>query len=103
LELSSRQWFETDAMFQARIKVTQSNWERQLKQIKNSAAKKKTTATSTSTSKSTSATKWVLPGAKKPTGNAWSNTGGGSKNNKSNPKGSGGLFAAMMNDDSDSD
>lgn len=98
LELSSRQWFETDTMFQARIKVTQTNWEKQLKQL--NATKKKTSSSTSNSKSSSSATKWVLPSAKKPTGGAWSNTN--KSGQKSNTGGSG-LFAAMMNNDSDSD
>ena len=101
LESSSRQWFETDAMFQARIKVTQNNWEKQRKLMMNAAAKKKTSSTATSKTSSSAGTKWVLPGAKKPTSGsaAWSSNTSGQKSATTR----GGLFAAMMNDDSDSD
>jgi hypothetical protein len=97
LELSSRQWYETDSMFQARIKVTRTNVEKQIKLL--NQAKKKTSAPKASSSMSTAssnATKWVLPGAKK--SGAWTKP-----TSKSTSNGGSGLFAAMMNDNSDSD
>lgn len=104
LELSSRQWFETDPMFEARIKVTQSNWEKHRKQQAQNATKKKASSSAASTSKmsssSSSGTKWVLPGAKK--AGAWSTSKPSTKSSQAGTTGSG-LFAAMMNGDSDSD
>ena len=88
LECSSRNWFESDEMFQARAKASLLNWEKSRKL----AAAKKKTAPTTNASSSASA-KWVVPGAKKT--NAWAKP-----SQKAVPKG--GLFAQMMND-SDSD
>jgi hypothetical protein len=94
LEQASRGWFESDEIFQTRVRSCQENFQ---KSVMATTKTKKTTTTSTAkpTSALPSTTKWVTPGAKKQT--AWS------KPNK--PKtntGGGGLFAAMMND-SDSD
>ncbi len=103
LELSSRQWFETDSMFEARIKVTLSNWEKHRKQQTQNATKKKASSSAAPTSKtssSSSGTKWVLPGAKK--AGAWSTPKPSTKSSQAGTTGSG-LFAAMMNDGSDSD
>jgi hypothetical protein len=93
LELSSRNWFESDETFQTRVKASQMNCEKQLKQMANKkkAAPKAGSSNASSTSASS---KWVVPGAKK--SSAWTKPV-----TKSIPTG-GGLFAAMMND-SDSD
>jgi hypothetical protein len=94
LEQASRGWFESEEIFQARVRSCQENFQKSVM-----ATKTKKSTTTTTAAKPTSAlpstTKWVTPGAKKQT--AWS------KPNKSTTNtGSGGLFAAMMND-SDSD
>jgi hypothetical protein len=92
LELSSRNWFESDDLFQARVKASHLDWEKSRKQA---AAKKKTAPKVTATTGSSSAaTKWVVPGAKKTS--AWGQP------SQKGVKTSGGLFAQMMND-SDSD
>jgi hypothetical protein len=92
LELSSRNWFESDDMFQARVKASSVNWEKSRKQA---AAKKKSAPKATAvTGASSAATKWVVPGAKKTS--AWGQP------SQKGVKTGGGLFAQMMND-SDSD
>lgn len=90
---SSRGWFESDEAFQARVEASRAEWE-----AKNKKATKKKPAGAGGSGKSAlpATTKWVTPGAR--TGGAWSKPAA-----KKKAPSAGGVFAAMMMDDSDSD
>jgi len=92
LEEASRGWFESDEAFEARVEASRASWEANNKKT---AKKKPSGGASAGKSALPATTKWVTPGASK--GGAWSKPAA-----KKKQTGSGGLFAAMMND-SDSD
>lgn len=95
LENASREWFEGDEIFSVRVQVSRDAAAAKRKQ----AAKKKTPGAGASKSKPVK--KWVTPGANK--AGFW---GAAPKKKAPAPKPqatSGGMFAAMMGSDSDSD
>lgn len=83
LEEASREWFESDDAFDARVAATRSV----------AAAASKKTVKKKAAPSTTAATKWVTPTTKK--ASAWKTT-----KPKNKPKG-GNVFAAMMDSDSD--
>uniref|UniRef100_A0A7S2JSB7 Uncharacterized protein n=1 Tax=Leptocylindrus danicus TaxID=163516 RepID=A0A7S2JSB7_9STRA len=96
LENSSREWFEGDDSFAVRVQASRDAAAAKRKQ----AAKKKTPGAGVSKSKPV--TKWVTPGANKP---GYWGAAPKKKPTASKPQAgkSGGMFAAMMDSDSDSD
>mmetsp|Transcript_27996 Transcript_27996/g.37368 ORF Transcript_27996/g.37368 Transcript_27996/m.37368 type:complete len:409 (+) Transcript_27996:246-1472(+) len=91
LEGASRGWFEDDEAFAVRLEASRATARAKDKQ---KATKKPAGASGSSRPKP--ATTWVTPGSKKP---AWNQK----KAAKKKPVGGGGVFAAMMALDSDSD
>lgn len=94
---SSKGWFEDEDDFEARVKASQRTWEAQMKTQKKKKAAAPSGGTGRSSASTSAATKWVTPGARKP--GAWA----ASKPKKTSAPKAGGLFAAMMEDSSDSD
>jgi ribulose 1,5-bisphosphate synthetase/thiazole synthase len=96
MQINSRGWFEDDESFSQRVDMC--NAESSVKN-KQSAKKGKKPATASSSSSSKSA--WVANTSTKSKPNSMA-TGVGTKKSKGG-KGTGGVFAAMMLNDSDSD
>lgn len=104
LENAAREWFESDDVFNARVEASRSAGKEAMKRESSKNAKK----TSNSGSKTRSnASSWRATGTKS-VGSAWSLPAGTSKKTTRKApvvkkKASGGMFAAMMDSDSDSD
>jgi hypothetical protein len=93
VQSKSRDWFEEDESFQARVEACEATWLARSKQ-KKKAAKKTGPATGTTSA-------WSTTAASRPAGGGWGKPAA-AKNKPTGKAGTGGVFGAMMLD-SDSD
>lgn len=103
LENSAREWFEDDESFAVRVGVSQLATKEALKRITQKSSK---SSSSSSSNKNSRTASWATTGTKK-VGSTWSLPTAPKKKTSSSSvskqKPPGGMFAAMMNSDSDSD